>query len=174
VLLEVLRGSIPSMVTAGAFARVGRAPALLAFTAPLPGLMAFDPFTWWAGRRYGNGILGLYARQGARQRRQVARGQELFARWGGWTLVFAYYVPVIPNAAIYFAAGVSRMSLARFLLLDLAGTLLWSTLIVALGFAIGQRAIDLANVISRDALYVSIALIVGTVVWSVWRQRREG
>jgi membrane protein DedA with SNARE-associated domain len=172
VLLEALTGSLASMVTAGAFARVARAPVLLVYTAPLIGLMSLDPFTWWAGRRYGPRVLSAYARQGSRQRRQVERGERLFARWGVWALVFAYYVRAIPNVVIYFAAGTSRMSLARFLLFDLIGSLLWSTMVVSLGFAIGQRAIDLANLVSRYALAASVALVVGMAAYGVWRQRR--
>jgi membrane-associated protein len=172
VLLEVLTGSMASMVTAGALARVDRAPALVVYAAPLIGLMSLDPFTWWAGRRYGPRVISAYASQGAHQRRQAERGERLFARWGVWALVFAYYVRAIPNAAIYFAAGASRMSLARFLLFDLAGTLLWSIVVVSLGFAIGQRAIDLADVISRYALVASIGLVAGTAAYGIWRQRR--
>jgi membrane protein DedA with SNARE-associated domain len=172
VLLEAVTGSLASMVTAGAFARVDRAPLLLVYAAPLAGLMSLDPFTWWAGRRYGPRILAAYAGQGGRQRRQVERGERLFARRGAWALVFAYYVPAIPNPVIYFAAGASRMSLARFLLFDLIGSLLWSTMVVSLGFAIGQRAIDLANLVSRYALAASVVLVVGTVAYGIWRQRR--
>ena len=53
VLLSALRGSIASMVTAGAFARVGKVPLLLALIAPLPISMITDPFFFWAGKRYG-------------------------------------------------------------------------------------------------------------------------
>ena len=173
VLLETLTGSTASMVAAGAFARVGRAPVLLAFAAPIVGLMAFDPFTWWAGRRYGPRILAFYARQGARQRRHVERAERLARRWGAWTVIFAYYIQPIPNAVIYFAAGADGMSLWRFLLLDLTGTLLWSTVVVGLGFALGRPAIDLATTISHYALGISVALVVGLVALSLVRGRQR-
>ncbi|HXA59359.1 MAG TPA: DedA family protein, partial [Streptosporangiaceae bacterium] len=55
VLLEALGGSAPSMVAAGAFARVGRASLIAALAAPVVGLAGFDWLPWWAGRRYGGG-----------------------------------------------------------------------------------------------------------------------
>ena len=51
------------------------------------------------------------------------------------------------------------MRLSTFLLLDLIGSLLWIALCVGLGYAIGQRAVDVAKGISRYALYFTIALI---------------
>ena len=52
------------------------------------------------------------------------------------------------------------MRLRTFLLLDLIGSLLWIALCVGLGYAIGQRAVDVAKGVSRYALYVTIVLIV--------------
>ncbi len=45
------------------------------------------------------------------------------------------------------------MRLVTFLFLDLIGSLLWIGLCVGLGYAIGQRAVDIAHAISRYGLY---------------------
>ena len=61
---------------------------------------------------------------------------------------------------IYAAAGWTRMRLVTFIFLDLIGSLLWIAFCVALGYAIGQSAVDVAKAVGRYALYVTIALIV--------------
>ena len=48
------------------------------------------------------------------------------------------------------------MRLGTFLWLDLIGALLWILLCVGLGYAIGQRAVDIAKAVGRYALYVTI------------------
>jgi len=171
VLLEALQGSTTAMVAAGAFARVGRARLWLSVAAGVFGLAARDPAIWWAGRRYGRRLADFYARRSPRDSRTIAKAERVFKRWGAWAVVFAYYIPV-PNNFIYAAAGETGMPFWRFVALDLAGTLIYVSLIVGLGYAIGQRAVDVATVVSRYALVSTVVLILLVVAFSFWRRRR--
>ena len=171
VLLEALSGSMPAQITAGAFARVGRAPLILALLAPITGMMAFDPFWWWAGRRYGDWITQVMAARSPRTTRSVNRGMRLFHRFGGWTVVFAYFLPV-PNNILYAMAGWAGLGLLRFIVLDLAGTVLWAVLNVGLGYALGARAVAVAGLISRYSIAATVALIAGLILVGWWRNRR--
>jgi membrane protein DedA with SNARE-associated domain len=60
------------------------------------------------------------------------------------------------------------MRLTTFLILDLIGSLLWIGLGVGLGYAIGQRAVDVAHAISHYALWATIALVVAVVGRQMW------
>ncbi len=170
VLLEALNGSLPAMIAAGAFARIGRTSLVLALAAPVAGLAAFDPFWWWAGRRYGEGIMRWLAQMDPRAGRGVQRGLGIFQRYGGWALVFAYYLPA-PNTVLYAAAGWARIGFLRFALLDLAGTLLRIVVVVGLGYGLGRRAAHAATLISHYALAATIALVAGTLL-AGWVRRR--
>ena len=172
VLLEALNGSMPAQIAAGAFARAGRASLILALLAPIIGMMAFDPFWWWSGRRYGDGITRAMAARSPRTARSVDRSTRLFRRFGGWTLVFAYYLPV-PNTILYAAAGWAGFGLLRFIVLDLIGTVLYTTVGVGLGYALGHRATAVAGLISRYSIAVTVALIVAMILWVWWRGRRD-
>lgn len=172
VLLEALQGSTSAMVAAGAFARVGRAALWLALAAAVVGLMVFDPFIWWAGRRYGRAVLAWYSSQVPARAAGLARAERAFARWGAWTLVTAYYLPV-PNSVLYLAAGASGMPLWRFLAFDLVGSLLWAAVLVGLGFAIGQRAVQVATLISHYSWQATVALVVVVAAVAWWRGRRR-
>jgi D-alanyl-D-alanine-carboxypeptidase/D-alanyl-D-alanine-endopeptidase len=171
VLLEALSGSMPAQIASGAFARVGRAPLILALLAPVTGMMAFDPFWWWAGRRYGDRLTQVMATRSPRTARSVNRGMRLLHRFGGWTVVFAYFLPV-PNNILYAMAGWAGFSLLRFVVLDLIGTLLWAVLNVGLGYALGSRAVAVAGLISRYSIAVTVALVAGLILMAWWRNRR--
>jgi serine-type D-Ala-D-Ala carboxypeptidase/endopeptidase len=171
VLLEALSGSLPAMVAAGAFARVGRTSLVLALAAPVIGLMAFDPLWWWAGRRYGDRALRAMADRNPRTARGVDRGLRLFGRYGGWTVVFAYYLPV-PNTVLYAAAGWTGFSFLRFALLDLVGTMLRIVVDVGLGYALGGRAAATAGLVTRYSIAVNVALIALLIMVAWWRHRR--
>src|SRR4051812_44303362 len=158
VFLELFKGSLSGMITMGAKARIGDASLVVAVLAAIPGLMLFDWIYWWAGRRWGRNAIELFVGNHPKAAVRIARLEKIIHRFGWLAIVLAYFQPV-PNILIYAAAGWTRMRLRTFLLLDLIGSLLWVALCVGLGFAIGQRAVDVAKGVSRYALYVTIALI---------------
>jgi membrane protein DedA with SNARE-associated domain len=171
LIVATFVGTIESLVTAGAFARVGRGMLWLAILAPIFGSDLLDPFSWWAGRRYGPSLL-TSTRFGQRWRDTAVRSEATFRRWGPWAMVLAYYLPV-PNVLIYMAAGETGMSLPVFLLLDWAGTALSVLPLVLLGFALGQPAVSLAQLITKYAGVSALVLLALIVAYNLWRNRRQ-
>jgi membrane protein DedA with SNARE-associated domain len=92
-------------------------------------------------------------------------------RGGIWTLAVGYYLPV-PNALIYLSCGVSGMALGTFLLGDLIGLLLWETLLISLGWAIGEPAVHVVHLIGHYSLLVTGGIIVAVIGIAALRQRR--
>jgi membrane protein DedA with SNARE-associated domain len=172
VLLELLRGSISSMVAAGAFARVGHGSLPIAIIAGVVGVALTDPLFWWAGRLWGREAAHAVAGRGPRAIRTLNRVERLAERFGALAIVISYYLPV-PNSLVYAAAGWTGMGLAQFIVLDLIAASLWVGLSVGLGYAIGQSAVDFAKTISHYSLYVSIGLVVAIFGYQFWRARRD-
>jgi membrane protein DedA with SNARE-associated domain len=172
VLLELFRGSMTSMVTMGALARTGHASLLVALAAGIPGTMMFDWLYWWAGRRWGSRALTMLVGRRPRAARRIPWVRKIAHRYGPLAVILAYLLPV-PNVLIYAAVGWTGMSLAAFLVLDAIGALLWVGLLVGLGYAIGQRAVDVARAVSHYALAATVALIVLVIARQVWVSRRE-
>ena len=172
VLLSALRGSIAAMVASGGFVRVGRAPLALALAAPVPISMFSDPFYFWAGRRYGRRVLDYLGRNDPRWRRRIARGEQLFKRYGVGAIILAPFLPA-PSSLFYLAAGEAGMPFIVFILADLLGTLMFIGTVVALGFVIGQPAVTVAEAISRYALWIVIGTVVLVFAWSFWTAWRS-
>jgi membrane-associated protein len=172
VLLELLRGSTTSMVTAGAFARVDEASLVLAILAPFPIMLVWDPLYWWAGRLWGRPVIDLFAGKRPRARRWVAKIERNADKILPPAVVFAYVLP-IPSVLVYAAAGWTGMRLRTFIILDLIGTAMWVALNVGLGYAIGQSAVDVAKAISRYALILTVVLVVVVVVVQVRRSTKS-
>ena len=167
-LLELLRGSATAIVTMGALSRTGHADLFVAVLAGIPALIAFDWAYWWAGRRWGPGALQLIGGSHPRAARRGERVQRLMHRFGPAAVILAYVLPV-PTALVDAAAGWAGMSLGVFLICDVIGALLWTGLLTALGYSIGQPAVDVVHKISHYSLYLTIAL----VIYIVYRQSRN-
>jgi membrane-associated protein len=173
VLLEALRGSTASLITGGAFAKVGRASLVVALLVPVPTLMMSDPFVWWAGRLWGPEAIELIAGRGASERRGTQRALRYIERGRSWAIVLAPVLPV-PSVIIYAAAGWTGMRLRWFIALDLLGTFSWVALLVGLGYALGRPAVHVAHAITHYSLLITLGLVAVSVVIAVWRTSRAG
>jgi membrane-associated protein len=162
-LLELVRGSTASIINMGARASVGQTSFAVAVLLGVPSVMMFDWLFWWAGRRWGDRVfVWLLGRDDAKGRRRLARMRALERRFGPLAVVLAPVLPV-PSALVYAAVGDGGMRLATFLVLDLAGTVLWTGLLATLGYELGQSAVDVTDAIGRYALWATLALVAGVI-----------
>lgn len=171
LLLEALSGNVASVITGGARARTGKESLLLVLIVPVLGVLLYDVFFWWAGRLWGNAVLAQFARS-PKGRARLVKAEGWVARRGFWTLLVSYFQPV-PNAALYVLCGTSGMRLRVFALGDALGTVAWTGFLAALGWQIGQPALDVVDAINRYSLRITLALVLLIVLVSVVRKRRR-
>lgn len=176
VALALVNGSKAAIGTVAAFAEAGRYPVWLALVAGVVGMAKFDWLFWWAGRRWGEAAVEMFA-QTDRARRTVRRARDRHP-WVLRLLVVCGRVPGVPGGVFYSAAGWSGMSLAAFLTLDLLGVLLVAGAIVLLGYSLGEQVVDLVVLVDTYAVWVSVAIVVGLACLPTlrrrWRARRAG
>ncbi|HEY7632859.1 MAG TPA: DedA family protein [Thermoleophilaceae bacterium] len=172
LLLELIRGSMTSIVTMGALARTGHAHLWVALLASIPALIVFDWAYWWAGRRWGNGAMRMLGGGHPKGMKRAERVQRLMGRWGAIAVILAYVLPV-PTALVDAAAGWARMRFWVFIICDALGALLWTALLVALGYGLGQHAVDVVHKISHYSLYVTLAIVAYIVIRQARLTRAE-
>lgn len=84
----------------------------------------------------------------------VTQAKEFYEKHGGKAIVLARFVPIVRTFAP-LVAGIGKMNQRKFFFYNVIGAVLWSTLIVTLGFYIGGRFPKLINYLE----YVFIAII---------------
>jgi membrane-associated protein len=101
----------------------------------------------------------------------VARGEDLFSRYGAVTIFFSRFVFGMRIIAGPMA-GVLRMPWRRFLVFNFLGAGLWVTVISVAGYLFGQHWGRLERYVGRfDLLAATIAVLVLLFLW--WRSRRK-
>jgi len=95
-----------------------------------------DSTGFWLGHQTGPRI---FTRQDSLFFKQeyVTRTKHFYDRYGGKTIIFARFVPVIRTFAP-FMAGVSQMRYRRFLSFSVFGSLGWVFLMTMLGYELGS------------------------------------
>src|SRR3982751_245580 len=135
---------------------------------------AVGHLVWYeAGRRRGADVLRLICRISLEPDSCVRRTEDLFGRHGGRALVAAPFVPGL-GAVAPPLAGMARMPVARFLLLDSVGALFFSSLLAGIGFAAGPELMALVQVGLRYGAWLGLAGGIALGVWLGWKiaQRR--
>ena len=170
VVAELMNGSIESIISAAAFARVGNGTLAVVLLAAIPGLMKFDILYWWAGRLWGERFIkALLGSQ--RADKHMTRAQRAGRKFTWPAVLLSSFLP-IPRAIIFVLAGWSGMRLVTFLILDLIGVLLWAGLLAGLGYTLGHHAVVAAKTISHYSLWITIGIVVLSVLAVVRSQRQ--
>jgi membrane protein DedA with SNARE-associated domain len=164
----------PLLVGAGALAHAGKmnlASALLLYClgATLAHLVWFE-----AGRLRGQSVLRLVCKISLEPDTCVRRTQNLFERLGPKLLLAAPFTPGLGMVAPPLA-GLSGMSVARFVPIDVAGQILWAGVLMAGGFFLGPQITLLLGVLQQFAgsLGAAVALVLaGYVIWKLVKRQR--
>jgi membrane-associated protein len=157
------------LFTVGVVAGAGHLNIVLVNVLLMAAAMAGDSTGYLLGRQTGPRI---FSRPDSRLFKQeyVARTQAFYHRYGGKTIMFARFVPIVRTFAA-FVAGVSRMPYLRFLPFSVCGGVGWVFLMTMLGYALGgvplvRRNFDIA------ILAVIFVSLVPTIVEAI-KARRE-
>lgn len=171
VLQEFINGAKTSIVAAAAYARVGELPLWLVVFAGFVGMVKLDWAFWLAGRRWGDGVLRLFA-QNERQIRRVEQLKRI-PSWALFLMTLISRCPGVPGTLVWIVAGWSGMRLWLFLTADLLGALVFTLIWTTLGYQLGEAAVDVLTVIDKYALWLTLAIIVGVFAWAFFKESRK-
>ena len=169
--------AFPVLMLAGAYASTRHAALLTILAAAVAGALLADAIWYLIGRWKGKGVLTHLCRVSFNPDACLERSVDGFHRRMAATILFAKFLPGV-NTIMPPLAGVSAVPLSVFLLLDLAGALLWAGAAVALGFAFGERVAETARGLQGMMGRLLLAGLAVTVAWRVgyrfWLVKRYG
>jgi membrane protein DedA with SNARE-associated domain len=107
-------------------------------------------------------------------RDDLERSVTWFHEHGRWSVLIGRLVPGV-RSLVSLPAGAARMSLLSFSLLTCAGSLVWNSVLVGAGVALGTQY-QLVERYSSVLNYLVYAALAAVVVWLVARRvrRRRG
>jgi membrane-associated protein len=119
-----------------------------------------DSVNYWIGRTIGPRI---FASENSRwfNRRHLERTHAFYEKYGGKTLIFARFMPIVRTFAP-FVAGIGRMTYPKFLAYSISGGILWISLLTYAGYFFGEIPI-----VKRNFSLVIVAVLVISVMPAV-------
>jgi len=124
------------------------------------------------GRTLGLGVVHRFGKVLHITEERLNRVHGWFDRIGHWALFVGYYIAGLRHFTA-MVAGISELRFVSFMAFAWSGGVLWVTTFLALGYFLGDKWEQIAELIHHYLLYASIALLAGAGVWYYLRQRRK-
>ncbi|WP_277585247.1 DedA family protein [Psychrobacillus antarcticus] len=107
--------------------------------------------------------------------KDIRKSNDWFHKFGVWTVFFGRLVPLI-RSLISIPAGMSRMNMGIFLLLTTIGSLIWNTILVCVGAAVGaswNKIVGYMDIYSNVVYAILAVLIVVFIALYIKKKRSE-
>jgi membrane-associated protein len=123
------------LFAAGAFAAAGALKVIPLFLLLWAAAFLGDTANYWLGRFLGKKM--LESKYIPINDSHIEKTNAYFARYGGKTIFFAKFIPIVRTFAP-FVAGVGKMPYRRFFRYNFSGGLVWVSLFIFLGYFFGN------------------------------------
>lgn len=117
-------------------------------------------------------IVEKYGRILRLTKKDVHKANDWFAKFGVWTVFFCRFIPLI-RSLISLPAGMAKMNFGVFLLLTTLGTLIWNSVLVSIGAAVGDSWETIVSYMDVYSNVVYIGLVLLVVVFIVLFIRKK-
>jgi membrane protein DedA with SNARE-associated domain/rhodanese-related sulfurtransferase len=164
---------VPTLIGAAALARQSPYQIAEIIFAGVSSTLIADLALYWCGLRYGQRFLGLLCRISFSPDFCVRRTETVYAKVGPWSLLFAKFLPGLSLISVAMA-GVTRMSLLVFLLLDVIGGLLFIGVNVALGMIFHDAVTSVLATLAKFGMLGVLAVLAALAMyWQIKWWRRQ-
>jgi membrane protein DedA with SNARE-associated domain len=102
---------------------------------------------------------------------ELDSAERFFERWGTWAVFFGRMVPLV-RTFVGVPAGAARMDLRLYTAYTFAGSVIWATLLAALGYALGENW-TAARDWMAPADYIVAGALVLFVAWYIVHHVRK-
>ena len=152
------RFSLPAVIVAATIGSVAGALVLYGLGA-------------WLGEARLRRLVDRYGKYARVSDRDLERADGWFDRHGGMAVLIGRLVPLV-RSLVSVPAGVRRMPLMRFVAYTAVGSACWNSVLIGLGWALGDRW-DQVNRYASLVEYVVLAALAIGVGWFIWKRRQQ-
>ena len=160
-----------ALVTAAAYAALGRLNIFGVIAAAAAGAIVGDNAGYWVGREGGLALVRRFGKRVGLTEAKLTRAHAFFERYGARTVFIGRFVALLRSWAAALA-GVACMPYRTFTLYNALGGIVWATIFGTLGYLFGRNLPRLERYIGQASLVLAIVAVLGAVVILVMRRFR--
>ena len=162
LLIAIVEGPVLSMIF-GALLSLGYFSLIPIYLTLMLGDVISDVTLYHIGRKYGHSVVRRFGKYFNVTEKEIAKAEKLFHE-NTYKILF---VSKITNGfglsfAVLTTAGIVRIPFRKYLLTNIAGQMIWSGALLAVGYFFSQSYIHINNIFGRVFL---IALALAMLYW---------
>ena len=96
--------------------------------------------------------------------KDIESAHKWFEEKGNKTVFFCRFVPIV-RSLISIPAGMSEMSLWKFIIYTISGSAIWNSLLVCVGAFAGDKKDIIVNILDKTSNVILILLILGGLIF---------
>lgn len=97
----------------------------------------------------------------------IDKADEWFDKKGNKTVFFCRFIPIV-RSLISIPAGMSEMSMSKFLIYTITGSAIWNTVLIVVGSIVGENWTNILGIFENYSHIVLILLIIAFIVFVFW------
>lgn len=151
----------------------GELSFLSALAASTAGSLAGALILYALGRWGGRNLILRYRRFLRVKEADLDRAESWFDKYDEWVVLFGRMIPGV-RSIVSIPAGMLGTPFVRFVLLTTAGSAAWNTLLLGMGWYLGDNWQQISGIVSSVSTVVLVLFAValaGAVAWW-WRRRK--
>lgn len=157
-----------TMIPAGYLVQQGKMDFTMVLLASIFGTVGGAYFNYWLAKRFGRDLFIRYGKYLMMTDAKLLKLELFFAKHGAISTFTGRLLPGIRHY-ISFPAGLAKMDVRKFFLYTALGGAIWMTVLVCLGYFIGENQ-DLAT---KYLPMIKVIILGLLVVGGVWYWRRH-
>ncbi|MCX6153959.1 MAG: DedA family protein [Candidatus Kapabacteria bacterium] len=144
------------LFAAGSFAAIGALDPIVLFVIISIAAIIGDTVNYWIGNKIGKRVFTDNIR--FLKKEYLEKTHRFYEKHGGKTIIIARFIPIIRTFAP-FVAGIGAMSYSKFIIYNVVGGLLWTSIFISAGYFFGTLPF-----VKNNFGLVVIAIIIISVV----------
>lgn len=165
------------VVFVGSLVAIGKGTLALTVIAATAGSTLGFVTMYWLGYQFGERVLEA-GRIKFISHELIARVHAWFGRYGYWVVIANRFLSGT-RAVISFCTGIAEMNLVITTILSAASALLWNSILVASGYAVGDNWRMIGDYMDTYSRIITVVVLLALAIWGVrvwWksRARRNG
>lgn len=154
----------PLLLAAGALAGIGELSFFLIILTTLFASVPMDLFWYWLGRARGGKVLNLLCSIALEPDYCVRNTEQTFYKFGSFSLLIAKFVPGMQTLAPPLA-GMIKMNIGLFLLMDALGSLIYALVFTSAGFLFHNELEIIARNFSELGMLAGYILLAALTMY---------
>lgn len=102
----------------------------------------------------------------------IESADKWFDNKGNITVLFCRFIPIV-RSLISIPAGMSGMSIPKFLAYTTIGSLIWNTALICVGAFAGDKKDIILKIIDKFSYVILAILIVAFIVFVIWYYKKN-